>query len=216
MREGLALGASRYRIKWMFLQAVTDVWRRLISWFSAAGEKKAEIKETPVRTSVYMQAEDIIDRYGDMLFRYAYSYLHNLSDAEEILQDTLIQFMKSAPTFTSESHRKAWLLRVAGNLSKNRISYNAIRQTDELKEELVLFGGFGIWHLVSVGKKPVAEQDVNGMEEVASIETLEKYVGFSVEEIHVLPFETENTYYGILILISLRNYRSNYRNKGLR
>ena len=68
---------------------------------------------------------------------YAYSYLHNLSDAEEILQDTLIQFMKSAPTFTSESHRKAWLLRVAGNLSKNRISYNAIRQTDELKEELV-------------------------------------------------------------------------------
>ena len=68
---------------------------------------------------------------------YAYSYLHNLSDSEEILQDTLIQFMKSAPTFTSESHRKAWLLRVAGNLSKNRISYNAIRQTDELKEELV-------------------------------------------------------------------------------
>lgn len=68
---------------------------------------------------------------------YAYSYLHNLSDAEEILQDTLIQFMKSAPTFTSELHRKAWLLRVAGNLSKNRISYNAIRQTDELKEELV-------------------------------------------------------------------------------
>ena len=71
---------------------------------------------------------------------YAYSYLHNLSDAEEILQDTLIQFMKSAPIFTSESHRKAWLLRVAGNLSKNRISYNAIRQTDELKEELVQEG----------------------------------------------------------------------------
>ena len=137
MRECLALGASRYRIKWMFLQAVTDVWRRLISCFSATGAKKAEIKEMPVRTSVYMQAEEIMDRYGDMLFRYAYSYLHNLSDSEEILQDTLIQFMKSAPTFTSESHRKAWLLRVAGNLSKNRISYNAIRQTDELKEELV-------------------------------------------------------------------------------
>ena len=60
---------------------------------------------------------------------------------------------------------------------------------------LVLFGGFGIWYLISVGKNPVAEQGVNGMEEVASIETLEKYVGFSVEEIHVLPFETENTYY---------------------
>lgn len=137
MRQCLALGASRYRIEWMFLQAATDAWQRLISWFSVAGTKKAEIRETPVRTSVYMQAEEIMDRYGDMLLRYAYSYLHNLSDAEEVLQDTLIQFMKSAPTFTSESHRKAWLLRVAGNLSKNRISYNTLRQTDELKEELV-------------------------------------------------------------------------------
>ncbi len=137
MRECLALGASRYRIEWMFLQAVTDAWQRLNIWFSATGTKKAEIKETPVSTSVYMQAEEIMDRYGDTLLRYAYSYLHNLSDAEEILQDTMIQFMKSAPIFTSESHRKAWLLRVAGNLSKNRISYNTIRQTDELKEELV-------------------------------------------------------------------------------
>ena len=137
MRECLALGTFRYKIEWVFLQAVADAWQCMSLWFSAAGKKKAEIKETPVRTSVYMQAEEIMDRYGDTLLRYAYSYLHNLSDAEEILQDTLIQFMKSAPTFTSESHRKAWLLRVAGNLSKNRISYNAVRQTDELKEELI-------------------------------------------------------------------------------
>lgn len=137
MRQCLALGASGYRIEWMFLQAATDAWQRLIFWFSAAGTKKAEIKETPVRTSVCMQAEEIMDRYGDMLLRYAYSYLHNFSDAEEVLQDTLIQFMKSAPTFISESHRKAWLLRVAGNLSKNRIRYNTLRQTDELKDELV-------------------------------------------------------------------------------
>lgn len=60
---------------------------------------------------------------------------------------------------------------------------------------LVLFGGLGIWHMVSVGKKPVVEQVVNGMEEVDSIETLENYVGFSVEEIHVLPFETQSTGY---------------------
>lgn len=60
---------------------------------------------------------------------------------------------------------------------------------------LVLLGGLGIWHLASLGKEPVVEQGVNGMEEVDSIETLENYMGFSVEEIHVLPFETQSTAY---------------------
>lgn len=59
-----------------------------------------------------------------------------MSDAEEILQDTLVQFLKTAPVFESKEHEKAWLLRVAGNLSKNRIKYNTLRSTDELQENL--------------------------------------------------------------------------------
>ena len=39
--------------------------------------------------------------------------------------------------FESENHEKAWLLRVAANLSKNRIRYNKLRETDELNDELV-------------------------------------------------------------------------------
>ena len=67
----------------------------------------------------------------------AYSYLHNMSDAEDILQDTLIKYMQSSPAFLTESHKKAWLLHVAANLSKNKIDYNKIRETDELEETLV-------------------------------------------------------------------------------
>lgn len=50
-----------------------------------------------------------------------------MEDAEEVLQDTLVQFLKIRAAFESEAHEKAWLLRVAGNLSKNRLSYNAVR-----------------------------------------------------------------------------------------
>ena len=78
--------------------------------------------------------------YGDLLLRYAYSYLHNMADAEEVLQDTLVQFLKTAPVFLNKAHEKAWLLRVAANLSKNRLSYNKLRQTDELSEELTAEG----------------------------------------------------------------------------
>lgn len=77
------------------------------------------------------------DLHGNSILRLAYSYLHNMEDAEDILQETLLRYMNKAPAFENDSHEKAWLLRVAANLSKNRIDYNNIRKTDELSEELV-------------------------------------------------------------------------------
>lgn len=114
--------------------------RALIRRFFAllAPEDGAASREQPaVREAVNRQAERMLTEYGTSILRLAYSYLHNLSDAEEVLQDTLIQFLKTAPTLDSPRHEKAWLLRVAANLSKNRIDYNRIRLTDELNEELI-------------------------------------------------------------------------------
>ncbi len=83
------------------------------------------------------QPEVVLDKYGNMLLRVAYSYLQNMSDAEDILQDTVIKYIKSAPEFENENHEKAWLITVASNLSKNKIRYNKIREADELDEGLV-------------------------------------------------------------------------------
>lgn len=88
------------------------------------------------QSEVNIQAARLFDAYGNSILRYAYSFLHNMSDAEEVLQDTLIQYLKTAPQFENGAHEKAWLLRVAGNLSKNRLDYNAVRRADELSEEL--------------------------------------------------------------------------------
>ncbi|MBQ2160219.1 MAG: sigma-70 family RNA polymerase sigma factor [Firmicutes bacterium] len=79
----------------------------------------------------------MLTSYGDSILRLAYSYLHNMSDAEDIVQETLIKYIKTAPEFENEAHEKAWLLRVAANLSKNRIDYNKVRQADELDEKLM-------------------------------------------------------------------------------
>lgn len=93
----------------------------------------AKSKETGVT-----DVEDALGRYGDSILRLAYSYLHNMSDAEDILQETLIKYMEADRKFESDVHKKAWLLRVATNLSKNKIDYNRIRQTDELEDTLVM------------------------------------------------------------------------------
>lgn len=88
------------------------------------------------REQINQRAEALLTQYGSSILRLAYSYLHNMDDAEEILQDTLIQYLKTAPVLEQEAHEKAWLFRVAGNLSKNRTAYNKVRSTDELKESL--------------------------------------------------------------------------------
>ena len=97
---------------------------------------KSAMHETD-HEAVDCRAEKLLDSYGNSILRLAYSYLHNMSDAEDVLQDTLIQYLKAAPRLESSEHEKAWLLRVASNISKNRIDYNRIRSADELNEELV-------------------------------------------------------------------------------
>ena len=115
---------------WAFMPGVKDENRQNMV-------EKEEWEARMRQAETNGRAEMILTRFGDSILRYAYTYLHNMIDAEEVLQDTLVQFLKTAPEFESENHEKAWLLRVAANLSKNRIRYNKLRETDELNEELV-------------------------------------------------------------------------------
>ncbi|MCR5670836.1 MAG: sigma-70 family RNA polymerase sigma factor [Butyrivibrio sp.] len=87
--------------------------------------------------AAYGKAAAVLDKYGNSILRIAYSYLHNMSDAEDVLQETLLQYVKTDPSLENDAHEKAWLLTVASNISKNRIKYNKLRKTDELMEELV-------------------------------------------------------------------------------
>lgn len=108
-----------------------------IFFYAFAENRCAEKTFSDSREAVNLQAEHILNYYGNCILRLAYSYLHNTSDAEEVLQDTLIQFLKTGPVFENGNHEKAWLLRVAANISKNKIEYNTLRKTDELNDTLV-------------------------------------------------------------------------------
>ena len=115
-------------LKYRFFAAVTAI--------GARRDAKASPDAAADRGDINRLAERLLDQHGNAVLRLAYSYLHNTADAEEVLQDTLVQLLRTAPVLTSPEHEKAWLLHVAANLSKNRIHYNARRQTDELLEEL--------------------------------------------------------------------------------
>ncbi|MDO5152555.1 MAG: sigma-70 family RNA polymerase sigma factor [Eubacteriales bacterium] len=57
-----------------------------------------------------------MNRHGDAVYRLALCRLQNLADAEDVYQETFLQFFqqKNAQSWEDE-HLKAWLLRVAVN-----------------------------------------------------------------------------------------------------
>ena len=60
------------------------------------------------------QAEETVRRYSDMVYRLAFARTGNTADAEDVYQEVFLRYLRSDPQFTSEEHRKAWLLRVTG------------------------------------------------------------------------------------------------------
>lgn len=107
--------------------------RLRIFFFSLA--ESADIKKQQ-RDTTELLASRLLDSYGNAILRTAYSYLHNMQDAEEILQDTLLKYLEKLPRLENSKHEKAWLLTVAANLSKNKLKHNRLIGVDELQETL--------------------------------------------------------------------------------
>ncbi|MBQ8228277.1 MAG: sigma-70 family RNA polymerase sigma factor [Clostridia bacterium] len=53
--------------------------------------------------------------YGNMLYKIAFLYLGNASDAEDILQDVFTKYLCGKYKFKNSEHEKAWFIRVTQN-----------------------------------------------------------------------------------------------------
>lgn len=63
--------------------------------------------------------EELAERYKDNLFAAAFSVCKNSQDAEDVVQETFLQYHTTKTEFENEQHIRAWLLRVAINRAKN-------------------------------------------------------------------------------------------------
>ncbi|MDD5940639.1 MAG: sigma-70 family RNA polymerase sigma factor [Lachnospiraceae bacterium] len=83
-----------------------------------------------------LSAEYLAGKYQDNIFRAAFSVCRNREDAEDVTQDTFLQYMHTKREFESEEHIKAWLLRTAINKSKNLITAFWHRNRTSLEDYL--------------------------------------------------------------------------------
>lgn len=63
--------------------------------------------------------QELVALYQNNLFAAAFNVCKNAQDAEDIVQETFIQYYTINKEFDNEQHIRAWLLRVAINKAKN-------------------------------------------------------------------------------------------------
>ena len=63
--------------------------------------------------------QELAALYQSNLFVVAFNICKNAQDAEDIVQETFVQYYTIRKEFESEQHIRAWLIRVAVNKAKN-------------------------------------------------------------------------------------------------
>lgn len=75
-----------------------------------------------------------VDRWGPAVYRMAYALTHSRHDADDLFQEVYLRYHRSAPSFQSEAHEKAWLLRVTANCAKSALTAPWRRRTVPLED----------------------------------------------------------------------------------
>lgn len=78
----------------------------------------------------------VMERYGDIVYRLALAQTHSSHDADDVFQEVFLRYLRAAPAFREEEHRKAWLLRVTVNCCKKFHGSFWRRHTVALSEAL--------------------------------------------------------------------------------
>ena len=128
--------------------------------------------------------EGVIRCYQDMVYRIAFTYCKNASDAEDIMQEVFFRYLKNKTGFSNEEHLKAWLIRVTINASKSLLRSAWFRKTTALPEH-------GISHAPEQ-VKPAAYYAVLSLpEKYRSVVLLYYYEEYTVGEIAKILRRTE-------------------------
>jgi RNA polymerase sigma-70 factor (ECF subfamily) len=88
---------------------------------------------TRARDKDFAAFEELVDRYEDKIFRLAFRFVRNETEAKEIVQDTFLLVWRKLDTFKGDSQFGSWLYRVATNTALMRL--RAQRRHPEISTE---------------------------------------------------------------------------------
>ena len=77
--------------------------------------------------------QELVEMYKDNIYAAAFNICKSAADAEDVVQDTFLQYYMTKKEFDDEKHIRYWILRVAINKAKNIQS--SFRRKNEMSLE---------------------------------------------------------------------------------
>jgi RNA polymerase sigma-70 factor, ECF subfamily len=104
-----------------------DVTKRADALFSEAGMPDAELV-VRARAGDAGALRDLVERYYDACWRYAYRMLGDRADAEDAAQETFLRAMAALPDYEERAQFRQWLFTILVNQCRNALVARARRQ----------------------------------------------------------------------------------------
>ena len=83
---------------------------------------------------IKITAEEVIERYADMVYRLALLHVNNKTDADDVFQEVFIRLVKHIDKLQDWEHIKAWLIRVTINCSNSHFERAAFKKNVPLED----------------------------------------------------------------------------------
>ncbi|HEU5349963.1 MAG TPA: RNA polymerase sigma factor [Terracidiphilus sp.] len=178
-----------------------------------------EISPGAVRNETHQHAEQealaaLVDEYAQMLYRVAFSVLHNTADAEDAVQEAFLRVLRHSDRLHEVRDRRVWLIRIVWNLvldRKRRVKTRA--ETDDIADLARVLPAEGLsaedraaaaeHHaqvLECVEKLPEKEREVlvlSAFEELSSVE-IASILGITESSVRSRLFRARNLMAGLL------------------
>ena len=105
-----------------------------------------------------LTADEIVEAFGDLVFRLALQYTGIRQEAEDIVQEAFLAMLKKLP-FKSAEHAKRWLIKVTVNKCKDY--FKSARRKNLPLDERLISGSFEL---------------SDGLEEIEKLDPLDRNI----------------------------------------
>lgn len=120
------------------------------------------------------ELNSLVDEYSDLLLRVAFTYMKNISDAEDMVQEVFLKLLDKYPDFQDSEHKKAWLIRVTINQCKNRLKSVWFKRTQPIYDVSLSYTDEDKFVMDAILELPIKYR---------SVILLYYYEGYSIREI---------------------------------
>ena len=120
-----------------------------------------------------ISAEQAFEKYSDMVYRLAFARVKNKYDADDILQEVFLRFIKCKDKVNNDEHAKALLIRITINCTKSMLTGSWFKKTAPLSEDLS----------VSFSQNDTLDAVLRLPKKYRTVVHLHYYMGYTTDEI---------------------------------